>query len=219
MYQDRRKIIRYAIIGFVGVGFIGYIVTYFASTRTVAVTAKNITGYTVDEEDKTGKKMSAAKKSFRIKKDKAYTLNYTGASGYADGVVPIDTSTKSVTINPDYSAEKLNQMLVSEMSALTTAILASGTSIDALYTINQGSLSHFGEWYFTTLTYKGSSEDASSDTLVVGLQKKNGAWQATLPPDIVFTTAAYPDAPRDFINAANAYQNARVTPVEESYYQ
>lgn len=215
MLRDRRKIIRYAIVGFVGVGFIGYIMTYFASTRTIAVTAKNITGYTANEEGKTGKKMSASKKSFRIKKDKAYTLNYTGANGYADGVVPIDTSTKSVTINPDYSAERLNKMLVSEISALTTAILASGTSIDTLYTINQGSLSHFGEWYFTTLTYKGSSEDTSSDTLVVGLQKKDGVWEATLPPDIIFTTAAYPDVSREFINAANAYQNARVTPVEE----
>lgn len=220
MIQGRGKLIRYVIFGVLIMGIIGYVVTYFASTRAVAVVSKNITTFSVGEQSaKAGKQIAASKKSVRVKKGKTYTLNYVGTSGYANGKVTISPTTDSVTIDPDYSAEKLNTMLDTDLTSINAAITASGTSIDTLYTIQRGTLSHFGEWYFTTLTYNGSADDESSDTLVVGLQKKQGTWTVILSPDIIFTTAAYPKVARDFINTANTYQSIHVIPVEELYYQ
>lgn len=215
MYQDRRKLIWYAIFGVLLISIIGYTVSYFGSTRTVAVTSKNITSFSIGEQDKkASKQLAATKQSVRVKKGKTYTLSYVGKSGYANGSTTVTPSTTTVAINPDYSAEKLSGILTTDIAAINTAITSSGTSIDTLYTIQKGTLSNFGAWYFTTLTYNGSKEDASSDTLIVGLQKKQGVWTVVLTPDIIFTTAAYPDVSRDFIDAANAYQNSHIIPVE-----
>lgn len=217
MYQDPRKLIRFALFGILIIGIILYVITYFTSTRTVKIAAKNITSFSLNEKDDMGtaKKNPPSKTSVRLKKGRAYTLSYIGRSGYDNGMTAITPTTTTITINPDYSTEKSDKMLDAEISAINGVITKSGTSIDTLYTIQRGILSHFGEWYFTTLKYRGSPDDESSDTLVVGLQKKQGKWVTILPPDIIFTTAAYPDAPRDFINAANAYQNTHITPVGE----
>jgi len=220
MFQNHRKLIRYIIVGVLVVGIVSSVITYFVSTRTVAITSKNSTSFSLSEQDKkTSRQMAATKTSVRIKKGKTYILSYVGASGYANGEMTITPTTETITINPDYSTEKLNKMLDADITAINTTITASGTSIDTLYTIQRGELSHYGEWYFTTLMYNGSAEDASSDTLVVGLQKKGGVWTAILTPNIIFTTSTYPTVSRDFIEAANEYQSNHVSPREESYYQ
>lgn len=216
MYQDRRKIIRFGIFAIVLVGVVMLSVSYFTSTRSVAITTKNVVSFSVSEQQgKPGKKITKPSASVRIKKGKTYIVSYTGTSGFATSTSIITPETTSVSIDPDYSAEKLGKMLDAEIGAINTAITASGTAIDTLYTIQRGTLSHFGEWYFTTLKYNGSTDDQSSDTLVVGLQKKQGTWTAVLTPDIIFTTAAYPDVSRDFINAGNDYHYLHVIPTEE----
>jgi len=215
MLQNHRRLVWYGIVGLLVLGVIGYTLTYFATTRVVAVSSKNIASFSVGEQNKkASKQMPASKKSVRIKKGETYIFNYIGASGYADGKMSASPTTNIVTINPDYSADTLNKMLGSDLAAINAAIASSGISIDTLYTIQKGTLSNFGNWYFTTLAYNGSKDDASSDTLVVGLQKKQGVWIVVLTPDIIFTTAAYPDVSRDFIDAANAYQNSHIIPVE-----
>lgn len=203
------------------VGVIAYTINYFTSTRTVSISTKNTASFNVSEEGSNGvgKDSPATTKSVRIQKDKTYTVAYKGVSGYGNGTIVITPTTTTVTINPDFSSEKLTQMLDAEIGTINAVIAASGTNITTHYTIERGQLSHFGDWYFTTLKYIGSADDESSDTLVVGLQKKSGKWVTVLFPDIVFTTAAYPDVARDFIDYANEYHSARVTPVEESYYQ
>lgn len=216
MYQDRRKFIHLGVLVIAIIGIASLVVSYFASTRTVAITTKNVVSFTVSEQQgKLGKKITSPTASVRIKKGKTYIVNYTGASGFATSTSIITPEATSVSINPDYSAEKLDKMLSAEIGTINTAITASGTAIDTLYTIQRGALSHFGEWYFTTLKYNGSTDDQSSDTLVVGLQKKQGVWTAVLTPDIIFTTAAYPDVSRDFINAGNDYHYLHVIPTEE----
>ena len=69
MYQDRRKLIWYAIFGVLLISIIGYTVSYFGSTRTVAVTSKNITSFSIGEQDKkASKQLAATKQSVRVKK-------------------------------------------------------------------------------------------------------------------------------------------------------
>ncbi len=217
MYTNRSKVIVRVASIVVMLGAIGFVINYFASTRSVAIDAKNTATFSIVEEgsDAIGKDTPASNSSVRVKNDKTYTVAYKGVAGYANGATTITPTTTTVTINPDYSDEKLSQMLDSEIVAINAAIVSSGTNITTLYTVDRGQLSHFGEWYFTTLTYTGSSDDESSDTLVVGLQKKSGKWVPVLPPDILFTTIAYPDVERSFINTANAYHDTRVSPTEE----
>lgn len=196
-----------------------YIIYYFASTHVVRVTAHNITSYSVAEtgNKNAGKSYTASPESIRLKKNTAYTITYTAAEGYADGSRAIDATTSAVTLRPDYSAAKLDALLDDEIDAINKVISQSGTTIDTLYAINRGQLLKNGAWYFTTLsyTYSGSSNYGSRDTLVIGLQKKDGKWGVKLSPNIVFTTIQYPLVERDFINAANNYHLTHVTPTEE----
>lgn len=221
MYQNRNRLILGTIIIGVVVGVVGFTMYYFISTRSVSVHAKNVVSFSIAKQNttKSGTEKSGSTKTIRLKKGKAYSLNFLGAEGYSSGNMAIIPDATSININPDYSAAKLAQMLESEIGAINSAILGSGTSINELYSVERGQLSHYGEWYFTTLKYKGSVDDESSDTLVVGLQKKQGSWIVMLSPGIIFTTADYPDTPREFIDAANAYQNNHVTPTEELYYR
>lgn len=216
MYRNRRKLITRISVVVLLISIVAYGINYFASTRTVEISTKNTALFSVNEEgsNTVGEDTPATTKSVRIKKDKTYAVTYKGVSGYGNGTIVITPTTTTVTINPDYSYEKLTQMLDAEIGTINAVIAASGTNITTRYTIERGQLSHFGDWYFTTLKYNGSSDDDSSDTLVVGLQKKAGKWVTVLFPDIVFTTTAYPDVDRDFINAGNAYHDTYVTPVE-----
>lgn len=198
-----------------------YTVHYFLSTRIVGVSAKNTSKFLVSvaSNPKTQKTYPASTTSIRISKDKEYNLTYLAVSGYRNGSQTIRPSDQSVTINPDYSTDTLDALLNTQLDIINTAIRQISPVVDSLYTIDKGSLSNYGNWYFTTLTYKGSIDDENSDTLVVGLQKQKDGWVVALPPDIIFTTVAYPQVSRDFIDAANEYQKNNVTPREESYYR
>lgn len=198
-----------------------YTIHYFLSTRTVVIRATNITSFLVStgKSSKGNKTYPATTTSIRINNDQEYTLTYLATSDYKNGTQTIHATDQTVTINPDYSTDKLNALLSPQLETINNTIRQISTVIDSLYTIDKGNLSNYGDWYFTTLTYKGSIDDENSDTLVVGLQKHNGTWVVTLPPDIIFTTVAYPNVSRDFINAANEYQKNNVTPREELYFR
>jgi hypothetical protein len=80
---------------------------------------------------------------------------------------------------------------------------ASNPKISQLYVINAGSLYHHGEWYGTTLSYKGP-DALSRDTLRTVLHKVNGAWEVAAPPKLVLSAKDYPDVPAKVLSAVNA---------------
>lgn len=212
--QRKHPLIIIGIVTFFLIVAILYTVNYFSSSRTVSIHAIHIKSLTLTNPEKNGDKgktYAATAKTIRVKKDTTYQLTYAGADGYTDGGVAITPETKTITITPDYSAEKLQSMLSAELSTIQGVIRAAYPTVDQVYTLNTGSLSHYGEWYFTTLTYKGSADDESSDTLVLGMQQSSGEWKLTLTPNIVFTTHDYPGVSRVFINAANQYRIDHVT--------
>lgn len=216
--RSKRFFVIIGIAAFFIVAGLIYTINYFSSSRIVTVSATHISALTLAESNTNntkGRSYPAATTQLRVKKETNYQLSYMGVSDYANGYVTITPETQNITINPDYSAEKLHSILTSELPTIQSIIRTEYPTVDQLYTLNTGNLAHYGEWYFTTLTYKGSFDDESSDTLVVGLQKVDNAWKFTLTPNIVFTTHDYPDAPRAFIDAANQYRSGYVTASSE----
>lgn len=216
--RSKRFFITIGIVAFFAVTGLIYTINYFSSSRVVTVSAKNINNLSLSSAvsgDADDKSYPGTTTRLRVKKDVSYRLIYTGANGYADGDVAVTPETQNITINPDYSAEKLHGMLTGDLPTIQSIIRTEYPSIDQLYVLDTGNLAHYGEWYFTTLTYKGSSDDESSDTLVVGLQKVDNTWKFTLTPNIVFTTHDYPDASRAFVDAANQYRSTHITASSE----
>ncbi|OGL22519.1 hypothetical protein A2707_04310 [Candidatus Saccharibacteria bacterium RIFCSPHIGHO2_01_FULL_45_15] len=101
------------------------------------------------------------------------------------------------------TAAELSTLLEVELPAITSVFTQTFPAASELYTIDQGRLYKQGQWYGTTLTYKGSDE-ANRDTLRVLMQKKDGAWIVrTNPPQLLLSTKDLGDVPVDVIQSLN----------------
>ena len=101
------------------------------------------------------------------------------------------------------TGRELDNLLQTEQPTLAEVLTAKFPTAVDLYTINQGQLFDRGQWYGTTLTYRGSDED-NRDTLRVLMQKKDGVWIVrTTPPQLLLSQKSYPDVPKAILQTIN----------------
>lgn len=101
------------------------------------------------------------------------------------------------------SQSDLDAQLETELPAITKAFYEAFPAASGLYAIDHGKLYHRGEWYGTTLTYTGPDGN-NRDTLRVIMQKKDGGWVAiTSPPQMMLSTAEYPNVPKSVLDDVN----------------
>jgi hypothetical protein len=114
---------------------------------------------------------------------------------------PVATTPKSTPPKP--TRQQLQQKLTDEMSVISGVLTAAYPKITTDYIISKGQLFDEGEWYGTTLSYRGS-DTLNRDTLRVLMQKKNGVWiLRTTPPQILLSTQKFPDVPREILQTVN----------------
>ena len=101
------------------------------------------------------------------------------------------------------TGRELDNLLQTELPTHAEVLTAKFPTAVDLYTINQGQLFDRGQWYGTTLTYRGSDED-NRDTLRVLMQKKDGVWIVrTTPPQLLLSQKSYPDVPKAILQTIN----------------
>lgn len=101
------------------------------------------------------------------------------------------------------TTEELDTQLTAELPAISSVLSAAYPTIASDYIINRGKLYHKGEWYGTTLTYKGTDID-NRDTLRVLMQKKDTVWTIrSTPPQPLLTSKAVGDVPKDILKDIN----------------
>lgn len=111
---------------------------------------------------------------------------------------PSPSPSTAPVAKPDLTAQ-----LKAEQPTITGVILAAYPKIATDYVINQGQLFEEGQWYGTTLTYKGT-DTMNRDTLRLLMQKKQGVWiLRTTPPEPLLSAAKYPDAPKKVLQTIN----------------
>lgn len=111
--------------------------------------------------------------------------------------------TQQPTKEPTLTALELQDLLVAELPAITLAFNQAFPTASEQYTIDQGRLYEQGQWYGTTLTYKGTDQ-ANRDTLRVILQKKDGRWTVkTNPPQPLLNKQELSDVPVAIIQSLN----------------
>lgn len=97
----------------------------------------------------------------------------------------------------------LNEKLKTEESTIVSVLTANYPKITIDYIVNPGKLYDQGEWYGTTLTYKGN-DSMNRDTLRVLMQKKQGIWSIrTTPPQPLLSTVEFPDVPKSVLQSIN----------------
>jgi len=97
----------------------------------------------------------------------------------------------------------LGKELQTERPTIIEVLTTAYPKIKTSYIISEGQLYDKGEWYGTTLTYKGK-DSLNRDTLRVLMQKKQGVWVLrTTPPQILLSTVEYPDVPKSVLVSIN----------------
>ena len=125
-----------------------------------------------------------------------------GAIAYGAATAPKQQPVQTPTTTPVVKID-LKAQLKAEQSTITGVIIAAYPKITTDYTINQGQLFKEGQWYGTTLTYKGS-DSMNRDTLRVLMQKKQGIWiLRTTPPEPLLSTEKYPDVSKEILQTIN----------------
>lgn len=143
----------------------------------------------------------------RLKKDRAYIVACAGDNGYENSRVTFNLTDgrKAVRIESYYSSKKLEAMLQQNINEINRDF-ADTYNLAGLYEIQTGKLYHWGDWYGTTLLYKGN-DNFNDDTLRLIMHKEGGAWKVkTRPPNITLSKFIYADVPVDILRAVNAQQ-------------
>lgn len=114
--------------------------------------------------------------------------------------VPDDSA---VLINPDYSREYLQEILVSERAEIIATIEDQLGDLLNGYTINKGEMLRQGGWYTTVLHKTINDPRQEPDTYRILLEKQNSSWALVSGPKIILTVYDYPDIPVDILTEAN----------------
>lgn len=188
------------------------IIYYFATTQSVAITIHD--GVTADiypaKSDKgtdyEGKAVRSAtgSRTMRLRENRSYIVASRAGGDFAETRKRLDVkeAKAAVEVKPNFSEQKLASLLPAEKEAIDKAIVALSPNLTALYRISQGKLFAQGEWYGTTLVYKGSDE-LSSDTLKLVARKENGVWTIVGKPQLYQSNALNPAIPLEIAQAAN----------------
>ena len=154
-----------------------------------------------------------------IKKDKSYTFTKSGSYGlrkgdytysakpadqkYADVNGNVSLTKESAKINieyKNYNDKKLQEMLVSELPAITSSMKQKYPSQMNSYEIKYGKLYITGDWFGGKLV---NSKDSEADKLQVVLHKNNGKWELVTVPNISLSKDVYPDIPASVLEELN----------------
>ena len=112
---------------------------------------------------------------------------------------PSPTPTKTAPL----TKTQLEAKLVEDLPAITAVLTTKYPLIATDYNIEAGKLFDQGQWFGTTLSYKGIDTD-NRDTLRVLMQKKDGAWiLRTNPPRPLLSQKDFPDVPKDILKKIN----------------
>lgn len=182
---------------------------FTTSVRPLTVLYKNTSRVVIvdiSEEQAGGKEKQIAviKKSgdtVKINKNISVFVRYLGAVGYTDGFE--NGAGRTVTIDPEYSRDKIDSIIASQRTRLETAIFNSIEN-EGLYNLEKGTLFDHGRWYISKLVPKTNTED-SLDSLRVLVKREGNAWKLIEKPNLVFTVHNTDGVPVKVLDAVNTY--------------
>lgn len=139
----------------------------------------------------------------RFQKTQNLIVTYKGDDGYADGFASITPDSPKVTIQPEFSEAKNKEIAASIRGKIRTVILASYPTTEKYFKIQDCVLRDRAKWCVARLTFTGNKDTLNADNLIVLLESDGTNWTLKTKPDIILTTANYPDLPASVLSWAN----------------
>jgi len=202
--NSTRKYILFFIIGIVTL-ITGYVVAYnYLNSTDLTISAKNIASYNVTLSGSIIHSSTQKSDAVRVPKSSNISIEFKGVDGYETNTkeIQIGQSPKSITVEPFYSKEHLATLIESERSLISKSTNDYQTNISNLYTLDNFTLYHFGDWASVTLKWKGEYSQNSDNQKVI-LKKESGNWKVIGEPSILFFYKNYPDIPTDILRSVN----------------
>lgn len=133
------------------------------------------------------------------------SFTYGALTAPKKSIPPAATNKPNLQVPPKAkpTKEQLKTMLNSEYPIIVDVLTNTYPKIATDYIIDRGQLFDDGQWYGTTLRYRGD-DTLRRDTLRALLQKKDGVWKLrTTPPVPLLSTHAFPDVPKVILKTIN----------------
>lgn len=223
-HKINKKFLFVGLFSIVLVIIIYTFINYIDSIQQVTINYKHVSNVVIFEDfvannsPENNKSVTVIKKSgetITLPK-KNYFINYTPEKGYEDKNISLALfdNKKNISIDPDFSAEKLELARKKEFSFIKQSLAQKYPDIENLYSIQTGKLYKKGQWYATTLQYIGE-DYVNADSLRLVMKKKGGKWELiTTPPSITLSKYNYPSIPLDILDDIN---NEQYTPILDQY--
>lgn len=186
--------------------------SYRLSLRSMTINYKNISSVSVygsgsldsGNNPKPEKVITSSGTVLKLPKG-SYALYYKGQAGYESlyKYIYLYKNGQTFNLNPEYSQDQLDKIRNKELPSIFKTISDKYPNI-GLYSIKPGEIYNDGNWYGTTLVYKGN-DSFNSDTLRIVLHKEGGVWVIkTDPPDIVLSKLRYKEIPESILSKVNS---------------
>lgn len=108
-----------------------------------------------------------------------------------------------LTVDPGYSDSYLAQQLSVELPRIKQFITTKYPSITAGFTLNDGKLYQYGDWYGTTLPENPVGRGSQGDVYRLVLQKVDGTWKIAAGPQLVISAPYFPGIPHSTLDDLN----------------
>lgn len=207
-----KRIIRIIVI-FIAFCAIGLMVSNYLSYKKVDIVyGDNVNGLEVEIINSNGEvvKTVDGAGSVRLKKG-LYVFTTEESEDFAKTDIEflVEDSNNDIFINPDYSKNRLAQML-SSIESKIQATISSNVTLGTSFKLNPGELYVHGGWYGTTIVPNLSEEELRTsyvDMFRIALKENNGNWEILTPPKLVLNKYDLPDVPDSVLAGINSQQS------------
>lgn len=142
----------------------------------------------------------------RVGRATSHIIRYTGTEGFADGIVPIDSSKTEVNIKPDYSEKRYAKLQEEAKASVTSQIVGKYPETPQLYSIEPGLMFDRAKWYVVLLKFKGTYNQ-NADNLAVLFKKEGSEWKMVSKPRVYMTTYNTPGVPVEVLTRVAGVNN------------
>jgi flagellar basal body-associated protein FliL len=199
----KKRIIIAVIVILVGIAAVAAY-AYFASFHKVTVSfSPDVTSATLYKEDgKEIEKVSTAKEVL-LQNGTYYAVPEGQKVSDKEITFTVKDSGLELALDPDYSTDFLQQTLVKEQSAITTAATTSLPLIAQSYSIEEGTLYRHGEWFGALLIQKTADIRDERDFYRIILHKESDTWKVVGKPELVMTKVEFKNVPASVLKSVN----------------
>lgn len=113
--------------------------------------------------------------------------------------IRVDPYTRSVTINQNYSDQKLASLLPDARNQVKQVLDSKYPLSRSTYDISKDGLYQQGDWYGAVIVPR----DPSQDTVRIILHETGGAWVVAADPNIMIGKPSHPDIPANVVEAVD----------------